>query len=113
MSAIDERAAFVAGLRELADFIESHPELPVPPRYTKTPVSPHLNGTDDEDRAEVDRIAAILGAVPVTTRGGHYEVARKFGGGVTYQAVAIPEQDMAVYRALVSYSGSVTPAGGA
>jgi hypothetical protein len=105
----DQRAALVAGLRELADFIEAHPDLPVPETFTETRVEPHLHGTDEEDRAEVDRIAAIIGAVPETTRGGHYQVSRKFGGGVTYRAIAIPNQEMARWGALMSYDNAVKP----
>jgi hypothetical protein len=31
----DERAAFITGLRGLADFLAAHPAVPVPPGYHK------------------------------------------------------------------------------
>lgn len=106
-------AEFAAGLRELADFIEAHPGLPVPARWQQAAVGPHLNGTDEEDRAEVDRIAGILDAAPITTVNGHYKVRREFSGGVTYEAIAIPDTAMKRWEALTSYAGAVQPAGGA
>jgi hypothetical protein len=99
------RAVFTAALRELAGFIDAHPDLPLPSRAK---VSPYLHGTDEEDRAEVDRIAGILGAQPETTPGGHYQVSRTFGGRVSYEATAIPDQQMQDWDALMSYRTAVT-----
>lgn len=101
-----KRAEFTTGLRALADFLDTHPDLPLP---RGTEVSPFLNGTDEEDRAEVDRIARILGEQPRTTLGGHYRVTRRFVGGVAYDATAIPEQQMQDWEALTSYRGAVSP----
>lgn len=100
------RAEFTAALRELADFIDTHPDLPLP---RGAEVSPFLNGTDEEDRAEIDRVAGILGAQPEQTITGHYRVRRRFGAGVAYDATAIPEQQMQDWQALTSYRGAVTP----
>lgn len=90
------REQVIAGLRELAQFLEDHPDLPVP---HGADASPYLNGTDEQDRAEVDRIAAILGKTPVQDTPAHYRVARDFGADVVYRATAITEAHMAEWRA--------------
>lgn len=104
----DQRAEFVAGLRALATFIESHPDLPVPP---DADVSPYLGELGDaEKRAEVDRIAAVLGVEATVSPyvAGHYKAQRRFGP-VAYSAVAITAERMARCVALSSYSGAVSP----
>lgn len=101
-----KRAEFTAGLRALADFIDTHPEMPLP-RGADARV--FLNGTDDEDRAEVDRVAGILGVQPERTLHGHYRAERDFGGRVTCAAIAVPAQRMAQHIALMSYDSAVTP----
>lgn len=100
------RAEFTAALRALANFLDANPSLPLP---YGTEVSPFLNGTDEEDRAEVDRIAGILDVQPEQTITGHYRVKRRFGAGVAYEATAIPEQEMQDWQALTSYRGAVSP----
>ena len=91
-----DREAAARGLRALADFLESHPDLPVP-WQTDAPAS--VSGADDAaERAEVDRIAGILG-VPAAAneRGTHYDAERDFGGGVIYRATAITRAEMESY----------------
>ena len=104
MSARDE---YIKGLRDLADFIESHPELPMP---TRSSVGPYITGTDEQQRAEVDRIAAILG---VSASGDTHYIAPRPFGPVTYEAIAIAADHMARYDALMSYRGTVEPVDGA
>ena len=82
-----ERAALIHGLRALADYLESNPEVPAPSTadvYTFPP---------DDDcavmRAEIDAVAELLGSQPRETAGRqHYGVTRSFGP-VEYRAVAI------------------------
>ena len=103
------RAQTIAGLRELADYLEAHPGVPVCALGWDLSVFPQLP-TEALTRAEVDRIAAVLG-VPVcdeTDRGGHYTVTRSFGL-VSYRAVCIPDRRVAAHQALMSYCGSVAP----
>ena len=104
-----ERLVFAAALRELADFLESHPDVPVP-MYAE--VRTFLGGVPEADRvAEVERIAAILGR-PTETRATHYLTRRVFGPtgyGITYQACHIPDSTMAAHEAYASYSGAVQP----
>jgi hypothetical protein len=95
----------VAGLRALADFLEQNPDVPV----WRVDASPFLQGTDEEDRHEVDRIAGVLGVCPSSTVNGYYVVERDFGGGVVYDACAIPSVLMQKYLAVQSYAGRVTP----
>jgi len=67
---------------------------------------------DDESgrRAEVDRVAAILG-VQVRDEiadGGHYTAAKTFGR-ITYEIVCVPDRRRAAHQALMSYAGAITP----
>ncbi|WP_019634589.1 hypothetical protein [Actinomadura atramentaria] len=100
------RAAAVRGLRELADFLTAHPDLPPP--YASDFFSPSLPRTTEEDeRAEVERIAEVLGIEAVAGDGECS--ARRFFGPVKYRAFALTRASMDRYRAWSSYSGSVTP----
>ncbi|MCP2335188.1 hypothetical protein [Actinomadura rupiterrae] len=92
----DSRASVITGLRELADFLESHPDLPGP-RFSLVSVLVD-DGTDDQQRAEVDRIAQILGVEATDSAVGHYTASRSFGlidnpGSVEYEATAITRPD--------------------
>ena len=86
-----ERAALIGGLRALADYLVSNPEVPVP-IYSSVHTFPP---SDDEWAgmcADIDAIAAPLGVVAHRAFGGHYVAARSFGP-VEYRAVAIPRRD--------------------
>jgi len=80
--------AVIAGLANAAAFLETHPGLPFGNTDNPLHVSVY-GGTDEENRAEVDRIAVILGVAAGTEPGTHYAAVRDFGGGVAYKAVAI------------------------
>jgi len=81
-----ERAALIGGLRALADYLESNPEVPAP-CYSDMLTFPG-DGDCRGMRAEIDAIAMRLGVSPRETGGGHYVAARSFGP-VEYRAVAI------------------------
>ena len=84
-----QRAAFIGGLRSLADYLESNPEVPAP-AYATTIVHtfpPH--GEWAEMCTEIDATAARLGVTAHLTDGGHYVAARSFGP-VEYCSLAIP-----------------------
>lgn len=104
-----ERAAFITGLRDLADFLASRPDVPVPPGYHETIIRLCAIGDSEAGRlAEVDQAAAALGVPPSgPDQSGHYSAARHFGP-VTYEAMAITDAGRAAYRAQDSYYGSVT-----
>jgi hypothetical protein len=85
----DERGRLIAGLRVLADFLQDHPDVPAPRRVDVYVFPPRC--ADGQMRAEIDRIAACIGAEPEDDAAyGHYAAARLFGP-VQYRAVAISE----------------------
>ena len=104
------RAKVIAGLRQLADYLDTHSGLPVCIFGWDVNVYPPHRATEAEGRAEIDRIAALLG-IPVTDETadeGHY-IARRAFGLVTYSAVWVPDRRRAAHAALMSYSGCISP----
>ena len=85
-----ERAALISGLRSLADYLESDPEVPAPicPVVHTFPMADNWA----QMRAEIDATAARLGVNARLTAGGHYVAVRLFGP-VEYRAVAIPRKN--------------------
>jgi len=85
-----ERARLIAGLRDLAEFLDRNPQVPAP-RYADLLVFPP-RGTDAEMFAEVDTIAGQIGvtATQNDTPDRHY-IASRYFGPVQYRAVAIPQ----------------------
>lgn len=82
-----ERAALIGGLRDLADYLESNPEVPT--TYGATVYAFPPNGDCAAMRAEIDAIAVRLGTTAhPAAYGEHYDVIRAFGP-VEYRAVAI------------------------
>lgn len=82
------------GLIALHAFLECHPDLPLGP--VEPLCYPATGGTDQENRAEVDRIARMLGvaAGPAYGHEGYYQARRDFGGGITYQATAVTAAEL-------------------
>jgi hypothetical protein len=85
----EERARLIAGLRELADYLDQNPQVPLPWRADMLVFPPE--GTDAEMFAEIDVIARLIGvtASDADSPAGHYSAVRDFGQ-VQYRAVAIP-----------------------
>jgi hypothetical protein len=85
-----ERSRLIAGLRDLAEFLDRNPQVPAP-RYADLLVFPP-RGTDAEMFAEVDAVAEQIGvtASQNDTPDGHY-IASRYFGPVQYRAVAIPQ----------------------
>ena len=85
----EERTGLIAGLRQLAEYLDRHPDVPAP-RWTDLLVFPPA-GSDAEMFAEVDAIASRIGATAsdADSPAGHYSAVRDFGP-VQYRAVAIP-----------------------
>ena len=89
------RAQWLADARALLDFIEANPDLPV---NTFRIAASIYNGTDEENRAAVDAVAAILAVEPTTSRhGGHYNAAIEIGSAV-YEAYMVPDRTMRRYH---------------
>jgi hypothetical protein len=85
----EEHVQIIAGLRDLADFLDRNPQVPAP-LFTGLFVFPS-SGSDAEMFAEIDVIAALIGttASDADSPAGHYSAVRDFGP-VQYRAVAIP-----------------------
>jgi hypothetical protein len=85
----EERSGLIAGLRELADFLDRNQQVPAP-RRTDMLVFPPA-GSDAEMFTEIDAIASRIGATAsdADSPAGHYSASRDFGP-VQYRAVAIP-----------------------
>lgn len=101
-----------AGLRELADFIAVHPDLPLP-KYPAVTGCPGSDIADDEAFAQVAETARILGVDvdTVGTNGTHAAASRKFGG-VTFRMSHVARGQMDSYHAALSYEGNVQAEGG-
>jgi hypothetical protein len=84
----DERDRLIGGLRALAEFLQDHSDVPAP-RWADVLVFPP-DGTDEEERAEIDAIASRIGTATNESASGHYSACLTFGP-VAYQAIAIPE----------------------
>ncbi|MFI6496185.1 hypothetical protein [Nonomuraea typhae] len=92
------RAEFTNGLRSLADFIDSTPDLPLPDYLDIQ--NAVLGENDAAERAEVDRIAALLGTTAVQRYDEHhYTALRRFGPRITFSATAITDAYMRLYKA--------------
>ena len=85
----EQRVRLIAGLRDLADFLDQNPDVPVP-RRADVLVFP-AEASDAEMFAEIDTIAELIGstASDADSPHGHYSAVRNFGP-VQYRAVAIP-----------------------
>jgi hypothetical protein len=102
------RAQTVVGLRQLADYLEDHPDVPV--REYGWDLNIYVTAdTDEAGRAEVDQIAAVLDATPIddTLDGGHYWTRKTFGR-ISYRAVYIPARAWARHRAENSYRRNIS-----
>ena len=86
-----ERQALICGLRGLADFLESNPDVPAP-TYIDVLVFPP-SASDVEKQREIDVIASRIGSGTQTYSSyRHYQTSRRFGP-VQYRAVAIPADE--------------------
>jgi len=104
----DHRKAFTAALRQLADFIDASPAVPVP--YYGTTIfvlaAPAEHGGVEQVQALADLFQVPLVIDPESL--DRFAARRQFGP-VTYEAVTHTAYSMAVHRALHSYDGCVTP----
>jgi hypothetical protein len=101
------KARFTRALRDLADYLDRNPALPVP--KTGETVTVHASPADHGGRAQVDHIARLLDASirDETARGGHYWAVRQFGP-IGYEIAAISSTPPIPGRAPACYQ-SVTP----
>jgi hypothetical protein len=86
-----QRQELITGLRALADFLASNPEVPAPPFTDMLVFPPHAE--DSQNRREIDIIASRIGSgTEISPAGRHYMTSRRFGP-VEYRAVAIPADE--------------------
>jgi hypothetical protein len=84
------RVRVITGLRQAADYLESHPAVPVSEYGWDLLAFPALGTPDSAARAEVRRVAAVLGVRAGTDGpGGYYRAVQDFGP-VTYRFVPVP-----------------------
>ena len=103
-----DRDAFIAGLRALAEFLDSNPTAPVPVYTSRFSLAITLD-TDEEERAQVDAFAAATGAKLVRDGSDGYYIAERWFGPIAYEACAVSEERMREYAAEQSYHGCVQP----
>ncbi|MEW9554075.1 hypothetical protein [Nonomuraea sp. NPDC050783] len=103
----NDRDAVIAGLVALAGLFKANPQVPVPLASVIIRAFA-ANGTDDEMRAEVDRVAALLGTALDSHHlpYDHYLTAIEFGP-VRYEFIAILAAARARHAAADSYRDSV------
>lgn len=82
-----KRAALIQGLRALADYLETRPDVPAP-SYADLYTFPPDGGCAGM-RAEIDSIAERLGTQARETAGGSQYTATRSFGPIEYRAVAI------------------------
>ena len=85
-----DRDAFLAGLRELADFLTANPTVLVP-RHPFFGV--FVDTADPAARREGAEYAAAPLGVPVEDLGEGYFDARRYFGPIAYGVVAIPPEE--------------------
>ncbi|MGW2444984.1 hypothetical protein [Streptomyces sp. NPDC001675] len=85
-----DRAAFLAGLRELVDFLTANPAVAVP-RHASVVVLVDASGSAAR-RDGVESVAAPLG-VPTEDIGRGYFDARRDFGPISYGAIGIPPEE--------------------
>ncbi|MEU5341101.1 hypothetical protein AB0H18_09745 [Streptomyces sp. NPDC020766] len=85
-----DRAAFIAGLRELADSLTTNPDVLVP-RNPSFGVL--IDASDPAARREGLEYAAAPLGVPVADLGEGYYDARRSFGPIAYSFIAIPPEE--------------------
>ncbi|GAA1594094.1 hypothetical protein GCM10009678_90310 [Actinomadura kijaniata] len=104
----ETRTRMISALRALADFLDSHPDIPVG-EFSRARL--HFiprTGTADGNAAAIDRIAHTLGVEPTGERTGHYRAVKHFGPA-SYEAFAIHPDAQADHDARDSYYDAVMP----
>lgn len=107
------REAFIAGLRDLADFLAANPNVAVSVQPTCLTVVAY--GSDEECARQVDEFAAAASAAVTDHRNdpddysGYYGASLHFGP-VEYKAFTYTDASMAASRAEESYRDNIRAA---
>jgi hypothetical protein len=104
----ERRREYINGLRELADYLDANPVVPVP-RYG-TSVYLIANNALEGGIEQIEALADLFGTPVITDPDSldRFGTRRQFGP-VAYEAVSHSATSMAFYRAFQSYQGCVTP----
>lgn len=110
---VDKRAEVIAGLREMADWYEANPGIPLD-LYGWQMLNSLSGPNDEAARAELLRVAELVGE-PANLTANHPDVKKMFRGRVAYRAYYIPTAkpaDEAANEDLTGGGGEVAgPAG--
>jgi hypothetical protein len=99
------RKEYIDGLRQLADYLDANPGVPVP-GYGTTIM---LVASDAENGGIAEIVAlSIELAAPFAETDGVYRTQRQFGP-ITYKGFANSAASLADYSIQTSYYGCVTP----
>ncbi|MFJ9891789.1 hypothetical protein ACIQPR_00515 [Streptomyces sp. NPDC091280] len=85
-----DRAAFLAGLRELVDFLTANPAVVVP-RHASVVVL--VDASDSVARRDGVEFVAVPLGVPTEDIGRGYFDARRDFGPISYSALGIPPEE--------------------
>jgi hypothetical protein len=89
------RAEFIADLHRMADHLAANRDIPLG-KYPSLDIAYYPDGTDAEELAEVERVAAILGVEAGPPHvGSEHIVASLTLGAVGYRAIHVPAEVMA------------------
>ena len=104
----DVRTSVINGLRQLADFLDTHPDLPVPPGGFTFYI--YADRTDNGGKAQVDATARQLGSTAYddTDESGTYYTMCEFGH-VRYNVTALTKAGEQQYFAHANYWGCEKP----
>ncbi|GGY88399.1 hypothetical protein [Streptomyces poonensis] len=85
-----DRAAFLAGLRELVDFLTAHPTAAVPRGAS---VIVLVDASDSAARRDgVESVAAPLGMPTEDVGRGYFDARREFGP-ISYSVIGVPPKE--------------------
>ncbi len=103
-----DRTEIVGALRQLADWLDANPEVPVNPWGWDLMVFPAGPGDDIAGQAEISRVAALMAVTAASTDSDKTDwIALRRFGPITYQAIYITSRRMRSHQTLMSYSGDV------
>lgn len=75
-----DRSQYIAGLRQLADLLEQHDELPVPHDGSDSPITVHFLGGSDPKSAFVAAARLVPGKLDKLAWADYFDLETTFGG---------------------------------
>ena len=108
MTDLTDRADLIAGLRSLAEWLETNPAIPASTAGVNLQHS-ILHVDDEGGLAEATRIAGLAGVPLKAVEDSEYSATVPFGRYVAYYAVHICRKRYSRSIAHHSYHGAVTP----